>query len=302
MQKRLGLILALAALAARATACGVCGCGPGGYFVGIAPLYQKNFVGIRFRTAGFQSGLNGGEYSHLFSARQQISTMEVWGRYYLHPRVQLLATVPYQVSTNTPASGPAHTYSGLGDATLMGIFRLFQRRAEADSGQRVTLQELWVGGGLKTATGHYVDDATIRSLGGLSTGSGSWDPLLNVRYQVRRGPNGLVAEAFGRLPLENSQGFRFGQRATVQVLVFRVRQWGLVPNLGLQAELAQKDVYKDLSLLETGGQLTLATAGADLFVRGWNLSLSGALPIAQHLAGGTQRAGARASVTLSRQF
>lgn len=83
--------------------CDICNSSAGGNLMVILPQFGNHFVGLRYQHSGFRSthvpsllaeGAGG-------ASRETFHTMELFGRYYPHPRVQLMGFVPYRVSHQT---------------------------------------------------------------------------------------------------------------------------------------------------------------------------------------------------------
>ncbi len=96
--------------------------------------------------------------------------------------------------------------SGPGDATVMGLYRLYTDREIRPS------DAITIGLGIKTPTG----SSTERTAGGklihahMQPGTGSWDPLVSLIYTKMW--NSLLFQADGtyQLATRNSEGYKFG--------------------------------------------------------------------------------------------
>lgn len=137
----------------------------------------------------------------------------------VNERLTLLASVPYVVNDMDMRSRSAmgmvmdmtmSTVSGLGDATLLGLYTLY-----ADAPVRPA-HRLTVGLGVKAPTG----ESSERTAGGglvhamMQPGSGSWDPIFMVNYMRGLYPVVLQATLFYQLTTEGINGYEFGDRFT----------------------------------------------------------------------------------------
>lgn len=96
--------------------------------------------------------------------------------------------------------------SGLGDITVMGLYRLL-----TDRELRPT-SALTLGFGIKTASG----DATEKKTNGeyvhahMQAGTGSWDPLLSLIYTKMANPVLLQADAVYQYTTKNRENYEYG--------------------------------------------------------------------------------------------
>lgn len=132
-------------------------------------------------------------------------------------RFQLLASVPYLINDMDMRSRSAmgmvmdmrmSTVSGLGDATLLGLYTLYQD-APIRPAQRLT-----VGAGIKAPTGSSSERTASGSLvhAMMQPGTGSWDPIFMVNYMRGLYPVVLQANLLYQLTTEGINGYEFGDR------------------------------------------------------------------------------------------
>jgi len=103
--------------------------------------------------------------------------------------------------------------SGVGDATLMGLYRLYTNR-DLRPTDVVTL-----GFGLKTATGSFTETLSNGSLihAHMQPGTGSWDPLLSLIYTKMLEQFLVQADATYQYTTRNRQGYEFGDSLAVNL-------------------------------------------------------------------------------------
>src|SRR5688572_30053930 len=100
-----------------ANACDVCVPSAGGNYVGVLPQFQKNFVGMRWNDRAFSTQ----GYKSNNDITSRFTTLELLGRFYPHPRVQIIALLPYSVNSREENNKNLNI-SGLGDAVILGNF------------------------------------------------------------------------------------------------------------------------------------------------------------------------------------
>jgi hypothetical protein len=132
------------------------------------------------------------------------------------PKIKAFVSIPYVRNTMdmTASNGAMLGWtdmtmppvSGLGDATVMGLYRLSMDR-EIRPTNTVTL-----GFGVKTPTGSY----TERTESGrfihahMQPGTGSWDPLFSIIDTKMMGSFLVQADATYQLATRNKEGYKFG--------------------------------------------------------------------------------------------
>jgi hypothetical protein len=157
--------------------------------------------------------------------------------------------------------------SGMGDATIMGLYRLYTDR-EIRPSNAVTL-----GIGLKTPTG----SSTERTVSGrlvhahMQPGTGSWDPLFSIIDTKMLGSFLIQGDATCQLAERNKEGYKFGDSLALNLTgkYAVVREFNVLAGLtwltvGKASDSDGK--YTNISSLmddpaNTGGNSLWATAG-----------------------------------------
>lgn len=287
-----------------ASACDLCGCANGGAYFGILPQVGRSFVGLRYRTSSYESHLN----SRLLRTREVFHTTELWGRFYPAKRVQVLAFVPVQFNRQTQLSdGSVRRERGLGDATVLANYNLFNTFWDTTRTHRVN-HSLLLGGGLKLPTGRFrydpANDAQVANEN-FQLGTGSVDGLLSLLYSIRAGHWGLNTDVTARLNTTNAQQYRFGHRLTANSLLFYVHETKgatFMPNVGLYVETAARDHRHGTPNDQTGGYVTMANAGLEVYLTRFSVGATGQVPLTQNVADHQVRANARATVHVTVMF
>lgn len=267
-----------------------------------SPHFKHSFFGIRYQFRSFDTkmAMDPSQYS-----KDSYQTYEVWGGYNLGKRWQVLGFVPYNISHQVSDEGRTDR-KGIGDIAAMVNYKLLDLRSSGE-GNKLTTQQLWVGAGLKFATGKFdIDpaDPDVASAANTQIGSGSTDVFLTLTHQIQSGNFGVNTNISYKVNTTNSDKYRFGNRFTVNSFAFYSIVAGkntITPNIGLMYEHAAKNNLDGTVLDQTGGHL-LAAAGGVEFGLG-RISIGGNLqiPVAQDFAGGQTVAHLRgmAHVTLT---
>ncbi|MEO7992397.1 MAG: hypothetical protein ABI663_22795, partial [Chryseolinea sp.] len=168
------------AISNQAKACEVCGCSLGGYYMGILPQFNKNFIGLRWSQNKYYAYVNHQsqgtepEYSN-----DTFNKIELWGRFYVSKKWQVFAFVPF--SFNHMKGNEDNVWAkGLGDITVIANYIILNTGEQTEQKFKHTLT---AGGGIKLPTGNYkqeVDGLLINP--NFQLGTGSTDFLLSTIY------------------------------------------------------------------------------------------------------------------------
>lgn len=282
--------------------CDLCGCGVGSFYMGITPQFARNFAGIRYRYAAYDSHVR---YNPVFRTSETFNAVEFWARFYPVKRVQVLTFLPYAYNQHLE-NGQVRTLQGMSDAMLIANYDLIN--TTRDTTARSLRHQLLLGGGVKLPTGKYdykPDDPAQVANPNFQLGTGSTDFLLTLNYILRRGRWGLNTDAALKLNTTNRNQYQFGHRITANLNLFYVRKWQRInwmPYTGIYVENALQDRRNALRVEATGGMLLNHSVGLDLYYRRYALGANLQTPMAQDLADGQIFAHQRVVAHLSVMF
>ncbi|RZK83024.1 MAG: transporter [Pedobacter sp.] len=288
-------------------ACDICGCGVGSYYLGILPEYNKRFVGLRYQHKMLNTHLGPlGERTPL-TADETYQSAELWGGWNIGERFRLLVFIPYNFNERVSQTSSGKK-DGLGDIAVMGYYKLFDNMGTV--GERLLVQSLWVGAGVKAPTGKYEPSERLalqESPNNFQLGTKSTDFTLNIAYDIRWNDIGLNANVNYKMNTENKYDYRYGNKFTSNVLMyhkFRIAdKITLAPNLGLLYETADRDVEaKKYDVAVSGGYSLSAIAGLEVAMKSLSFGANYQNVRAQDLADGRAKAGNRLMVHMSLPF
>jgi hypothetical protein len=280
-------------------ACDICGCGVGSYYFGMMPQFHRNFVGIRYRFSNFDSHV--GLAAHL-ATREYFQTTELWARYYVRPRLQILAFIPYSFNRQETTTDMLRL-QGLNDMMLMANYNLLKMKH--DSIPQLFKHNLWVGGGVKLPTGkhQYIEsDLSQVANPNFQLGTGSLDFLTNLTYTIRYKKVGINADLTYKINTANKDQYHFGNRLTSNVSLFyvqKVGKVGIMPHAGVYIENSQIDKRQNKEVLDTGGYFVANTIGLELYYKRFSIGANYQTPMTQNLANGHIKAHQRGLIHLS---
>ena len=275
------LILVLSSLSGKA--CDVCGCSLGGNYFGLLPLYNKNFVGLRWSQAKFNAHMDHhSKYLQKEYSNDTYHKVELWGRFNVSSRLQLFAFVPYSYN-HMDGNVQDVRASGLGDVTFMANYMLFK---SMDDDNQSLKHMITVGGGLKLPTGKHdkTDQGTLVNPN-FQLGTGSVDFLLNATYTIRYKKVGMNVETGYKINTRNQNDYLFGNQHYVSSQLFYSKKLGvftLLPNTGIYYERASQHKDGKSVLTNTGGTALFLSAGLETYVANFSVGVNYKKPLTQH--------------------
>lgn len=274
-------------------ACDVCGCSVNANYFGILPQFRRSFIGLRYMNNSLQSRplpslFEGGTSGYT----QSLQRTELWGRYYLTPRVQVFAFVPYQYNIKREAETTTQAH-GLSDISLITNYVLINT---GDSGRFKWRNTMLVGAGIKLPTGRFDPSGAAA----LQTGTGSCDWMLNAIHTIRHKKIGINTDVNMRVN-STAHDYRYGNRVTSSMRFFywkKHKMMSFLPHAGMLVEWAQKDRKYGIEQKYTGGYGYYAAVGMDIYLRKATAGFIYTIPFSESLNGGYANTNQRLSLQL----
>jgi hypothetical protein len=280
MKKILFLIVLSCVLAYQSKACDVCGCSLGGNYFGILPLYNRNFIGLRWSQAKFHSYVAPTQYLQAQQSNDTYSKLELWGRYYVTRRIQLFAFVPYAYN-DMNGTDQVVSNKGLGDINVMANYVILNTGDSTSNLKHIVI----AGGGIKLPTGEYsqTDQGKIINRN-FQLGTGSVDFNLNAVYTIRYKKIGMNIETGYKINTRNQDDYLFGNqyRASGQFFFWQsLRQLSFLPHAGVTYEQAATHRDGDVIQVNTGGTALLGSGGMDIYFKRFTVGVNFQQPVSQ---------------------
>lgn len=241
---------------------------------GLFPQYNRHFFGLSYQQARFAHPL---QYNPL-GQTDQMSSLQLTGRFYLSPRWQLWAQVPYTLNSLRQGS-KQFAWQGLGDMSLQLHFAAVET---ADSSFAAFRHRLLLGGSLSLPTGKYQQRLSNGNEieAPMQLGTGAFGLGLQVQYLLRWERWGSNLSWQHRQFSRNELGYRFGYQQQSSMLFFYDWQThplgpNLLPQGGLVYERIGTDVQWEMLQARTGGQQLLLHLGLDFYWKDWQWGLYG---------------------------
>ena len=288
-------------------ACDICGCGVGSYYLGILPEYNQRFIGLRYQYKTLLTHLGPTGERTPITADETYQSTELWGGWNFGTKFRILAFLPYNFNKRESQTGNG-TKTGLGDIAVMGYYNLFDRKGVL--GDRLLVQSLWVGAGVKVPTGKYEPSerlAISESPNNFQLGTASTDFTLNAAYDIRYNDVGINANVNYKINTENRYNYRYGNKFTSNILgyyKFRIaNKVTVAPNIGVLYETAVKDIESGKYEVDvSGGHSLSAVGGVEVSMKDFSFGANYQNVRSQQLAGGRAYAGNRVMVHISVPF
>jgi len=282
------------------SACDICGCSTGNYFIGPFPQFSKHFIGIRYSFRNYNTVLRSDNTQF---SKDHYQTTELLFGTQIGTKWQLLAFIPFNVNRSISDDGIKQN-NGLSDVTLMGSYNLFNKIKL--TGDTETVQhQLRIGGGIKLPTGKFSPDTNdfISSVNS-QTGTGSFDFLFITSYSYKIKNWSLISNGTYKIN-QAADNFKFGNRLAATAFIsrsFRYKTTTFNPNIGMLYENLDVNKINNRKIKESGGSVLLAAAGIEMRFKSIAIGCNIQLPLLSDLSGGQTNAKIRGMVQLSYVF
>lgn len=293
MKKRIILICVVlfTFVSKESKACDICGCGAGGYYIGLLPDFNQQVVGIRYRGNALQTHLNHQGERSVLTRDELYHTLEVWGGITIKDKMRILAYVPYNFNIQME-DGIKEQQSGIGDPAIQGFYRLLRKTKTTDKNQ-LMVNEFWLGGGVKLPFGKYEQQTSVEEQGVnlFQLGTGSLDFLITGMYDLRIQDFGVHLNASYKLNTTNRDQYYYGNRISATVQAYRKfrlnSNWMIAPNLGVGTEYSSKDFDHGYSILASGGHAVFGVIGTEINFKKMAIGGQYQFPFYQKMANNT---------------
>jgi hypothetical protein len=275
--------------------CDACGCSASGGSMGFASILNANFVGIRYFNQSYKS--TNGLYSNSPWYDENYNTMQVWARIPLVKKVQISALIPFHFHDRETVSGKQNS-SGIGDATIIGMYQLFQTSKDS----ALVKHTFQLGGGVKIPLGKFNESNNGSFNPSYQVGTGSWDYLFVTEYVIKRKQIGLNAILNYVVKTENDKNYRFGNQmnyAGTFFYLFDKNKYSIAPQIGFAGEVYENNYQHNQKVRNTSGDIFMGKIGFEISKERLSFGTNLMLPIHQNLIGGNVEANYRLSLNFN---
>ncbi|HRI00318.1 MAG TPA: transporter [Saprospiraceae bacterium] len=300
MLQRVVLIVLFLSLVSYANCCDFCGSNSSGNYFGILPMYGRQHLSVRYQYSSFTT-------KHFVNdprpATETYQTVDIYGRYYPHQRIQLFVFVPLNQFSLKSYPSVQHQ-SGLGDISLLCNVLMLN---SGDSLNKAFKHTLTAGAGVKLPTGRYDNSTELDHAlpQGMQLGSGSVDFISNINYSMRWNKHGVNLDLNSRWNTSNSYQYRYGHRIQLSARYFYWKQLNncvLLPHAGSLIESIGKDRDGRKQIDSNSGQAVFASLGMDVVINKFTVGLNAMIPAVQNNADGMVKSNGRYAINFSYFF
>lgn len=278
-------------------ACDICGCGVGNNYVGILPEFSKKIIGIRYRYNSITNNLGVNGMYNYFTTQEKYYTVEAWAAMNIAKKFRLMINMPYSfnVKQNTSIQ---KKQQGIGDFSTQAFYQIFNKQKSVFQ-NKLLIQSLWVGAGVKLASGSYSNEMTDGNQNPnlYQLGSGSTDFLFSAMYDIRLQDAGLNISGLYKFNTKNKYEYTYGNKLNLNLQMYYKFKLShsitITPNLGIQYEEATKDINKKIVNDASGGNIALGTLGFETIFNKISIGSNWQVPLQQNLAMGIAKANNR---------
>ncbi|HVX27669.1 MAG TPA: hypothetical protein VHB70_15060 [Parafilimonas sp.] len=308
--KKLFISIIIFSVAYSANACPICGCGVGGFYIGLLPTYKSKFIGVRYQYAHYETRLadQPDQFSHDY-----YHIVELYGGLTFGGHWQVMGFVPYHFNHQVTDDG-VEDKNGLGDMSVLINYKIWQS-TKLTKNNKAFSQELWLGAGAKLPTGKYgvnFSDSTNTELDDLlgdvnsQMGTGSLDFIANAMYNIHINKFGINTTVNYKINTANSSSFRYGDRFAANVFGYYEAKVSksvyMAPNVGMMYEHVSQNRLADSKVNETGGYASLASLGLDINFKKITVGTNVQLPAFQRYSLGQTKYKTRGLVHVTYTF
>lgn len=269
-------------------ACDICGSGTSSNYMGILPEFNKHIVGIRYRYNSFQTHIGIGGVRTYLTTDEYYNTTELYGGFNIHKKWRILLQIPYNYNIKVNNSNSMHI-KGLGDVNTTMMVNIFKNRITTKS-EKLLINDAWIGFGIKLPTGKFYNTNNNKNdVNQFQLGTGSFDFMARVMYDIRYNNIGLNVNANYKYNLQNKYEYQFGNKFSISSQVyykfrFLKNTLSIAPNMGFLYDTSKMDKKENETVDASGGFVFMSNIGIETNYKNTVLGISIQNPMGQNIA------------------
>jgi len=258
-------------------ACDICG-GPmnANSMNVILPGFNRNSIGIRHSNQFFKHpNTTSNQVGDEKVLKDVFTNEDLWLRYYVHDKVQLMFNLPFKQHTRILSDGK-QTINGIGDISMNINYSLLNKN-DSDRNNSIIW---WIGAGIKLPNGKYQQrDANKTMLpSAFQIGTGAYSYSFNNLFAVRFNKVVVNSNVQYIMNTENEIGYKMGNLFNAQI---GLTYWyhlnesvKILPQLGLNLMSFDKDKVSGYDKGASGGTMVLLNVAIDTYLKKWFFGVS----------------------------
>ncbi len=272
--------------------CDACGCAAGNRSSGFESLLNPQFIGVKYFAQHYKAKEN--LFVKDLTQDQYFNTVQIWAKVPVTEKLSIYASLPFHFHEKQTLPGTIRI-SGVGDASLMGIYRLLT------SDDRI--HQLNGGIGIKIPLGEFNEKGISGVNPSFQLGTGSWDYQMALNYQFRKNRTAFLLNTDYTIKTQNRKYYRFGDQwnyaATGFYQISGAGKMIFSPKVGLQGEVYGQNRQFNEALPDTAGNALYGKVGFETAYKRFSLGSEVMLPVYSHLTGRDIEAKSRFSIFLN---
>ncbi|MGY0392825.1 hypothetical protein ACW5R3_09750 [Bizionia sp. KMM 8389] len=288
--------------------CDLCGCSTSSGSFGFGTLSNANFLGIRYMYQAFES--IDGIYEDSPRTKETFNTYQLWAQIPVYKTFYVTATVPYQDLNRSYVDKDEHI-NGLGDINAIAWYKYQfnkkQKESEIGVDYNVDANEksphsVQFGLGIKFPTGDFEESLTDRVNPGFQVGTGSFDGIAAVGYNLGLDRFGLNTLFTYYLKGVNKNEYKFGNQFSYALntfYMFPFTNFNVSPFVGISGDTYDSIEQYDETLPDTDGYIVNSSLGFEIAINNFIFGANYSLPVSQSLFGDNVESKRRFSVYLN---
>ncbi|MFV9550239.1 hypothetical protein [Algibacter sp. PT7-4] len=273
-------------------ACDLCGCSTSSGSFGFGTLSNANFIGLRYIYQNFES--KDGIFNNSPKSEETFNNYQLWAQLPVNNSFYVSLNVPYQDLSRKRVNQNTENLNGIGDASVIGWYKLKFYKKESDSLTYSTEREpsghsIQFGLGVKLPTGKFEEALANNVNPGFQVGTGSFDGIFSLGYNYGTNKFGVNTLVTYYVKGENKNEYQFGNQfsyATNFFTMFPKQTYNIMPFVGVSGDIYNKIKQYGETLKDTHGNIVNATIGSELATEKFIFGAHYTLPISQNLFGG----------------
>lgn len=275
------IIIAIICCFSSAYACDFCGGATATLNNDLLSLQPQSSIGIttNYKAYKYYNNENNLQRTHMTSAT-------LVGAYAPKKWIELKLLLPFVSFVNKYTTAKDKTF-GLSDMSINANFRAVSRSPIGTT--KKVGHVLVIGFGIELPTGSNNISSDVQ-LQNFTLGSRSVDFNLSAIYSLSYHNWSFITAFMSKVNTANKEKIRYGHLYSFLIgttYTKSFKKFQLLPNAGLNYEIQQKNLHKNIIQKYSGSQILALQYGTDFMVKKWNIGFQVKHPLTQQIAHNT---------------
>ena len=265
-------------------------------YFGFNPNFYQNRIGFNYSYLSGSGAHSHGNHNHSNAHSHHNDELEVFTRYELDGLFfrengdQIIVRLPFVDNYQIYNGYIGNRKSGIGDPLALYL-KEFQFARDTNNTYR-----LYIGGGLRLPLGNFDSNFVDPNL---EQGSRSLGISLTSTMLIKKQYLGYALNAIYMYNLTNEHNFQFGQQINLNTDIYVYLNKYYIPFVGMFHEFMRSNYLEEVNQMNSGGILSYANFGQQLFYKNMAIKYVFQMPIYQHLNGSQANSSGRHLISLN---